>query len=276
MYKSDFFFADDKKEKFCPTLISVFNISADNSYYHLCDDEEKSKQGKNAVAFIRCINGSGKIRFDNKEIEIHKNEYVFIKFYHINDYKSTSAMWEYRWINFLPENTESDYKLGKIYSAPFCENEDKAFQKLLTLGKSEAKHSGYINSLFLNYYYTVTLENRLNIAENGFAENNELIDEMCAFIHQKIYSKITIDDIAVFFRISPRRVHQIFTKELNLPPKQYIMQTKMEHSYKLLTQTAIPINRIAEMLCFSSPYHFSTEFKKMYSLPPSTIRKSKS
>ena len=177
MYKSDFFFADDKKEKFCPTLISVFNISADNSYYHLCDDEEKSKQGKNAVAFIRCINGSGKIRFDNKEIEIHKNEYVFIKFYHINDYKSTSSIWEYRWINFLPENTESDYKLGKIYSAPFCENEDKAFQKLLTLGKSEAKHSGYINSLFLNYYYTVTLENRLNIAENGFAENNELIDE---------------------------------------------------------------------------------------------------
>ncbi|MDE6386150.1 MAG: AraC family transcriptional regulator [Eubacterium sp.] len=43
----------------------------------------------------------------------------------------------------------------------------------------------------------------------------------------------------------------------------------------MLTQTAIPINRIAEMLCFSSPYHFSTEFKKMYSLPPSIIRKSK-
>ena len=275
MYKSEFFFAEDKNRQFYPMLISVFNISADSSYHHICDDEEKSKQGESAVAFIRCINGSGKIRFYNKEITINKNEYIFLKFHDIKDYKSTSAIWEYRWVNFKTENSEEDYKLGKIYNAPFCENEDKAFHKLLLLGKSETKYAGYINSLFLNYYYTVTFESRLNIAENSFGKNNELIDEMCAFIHQKIYSKITIDDIAVFFRISPRRVHQIFTKELNISPKQYIIQTKMEHSYKLLTQTAMPINKIADMLCFSSPYHFSTEFKKMYSLSPSVIRKSK-
>ena len=46
----------------------------------------------------------------------------------------------------------------------------------------------------------------------------------------------------------------------------------MEEGYKLLVQTSAPINKIADMLCFSSPYHFSNEFKKIFNQTPTEVR----
>ena len=96
---------------------------------------------------------------------------------------------------------------------------------------------------------------------------------MCSFIQQKIYSKISIDEIAAFFQISPRRLHQIFTKELCISPKQYILKKKMEEGYKMLVQTSTPVNKIATILAFSSPYHFTNEFKKTFGISPREVRK---
>lgn len=47
----------------------------------------------------------------------------------------------------------------------------------------------------------------------------------------------------------------------------------MEEGYKLLVQTAAPVNKIAYMLCFSSPYHFTNEFKKTFGQSPTEVRK---
>ncbi|UKI23330.1 MAG: AraC family transcriptional regulator [Anaerotruncus sp.] len=79
---------------------------------------------------------------------------------------------------------------------------------------------------------------------------------------KRFFSKITVDTVSAFFNISPRRLHQIFTNELGISPKQYILKKKMEEGYRLLVETSMPINKISETLCFSSPYHFTNEFKK--------------
>ena len=47
----------------------------------------------------------------------------------------------------------------------------------------------------------------------------------------------------------------------------------MEEGYKLLVQTSMPINKIAYMLCFSSPYHFTNEFRRVFGQSPSEVRK---
>jgi len=46
----------------------------------------------------------------------------------------------------------------------------------------------------------------------------------------------------------------------------------MEEGYRLLVQTSMPINKISELLCFSSPYHFTNEFKKIFNQTPTQVR----
>ncbi|MDE6469440.1 MAG: AraC family transcriptional regulator [Eubacterium sp.] len=275
MYQSDFFFFNDfNKEKiFAPEVTSVYKILADISYVHQRDEQERQNYSPKTIAFIRCTDGKGQIRLKNTQIIINEDECVFLNFYDIMEYRSLTNIWGYRWVNFSTDYFGSEFELGKVYTIPFSENEDKAFNRLLAVGKSDFKNKSYLSHSFLGYFYSIMLENQLNDEIVLANAKKRIVDDICSYINQKRYSKISVEEIADFFKISPRRMHQIFTLELGISPKKYILKKKMEEGYRLLVQTSSPINEIAYMLCFSSPYHFTNEFKKTFSQSPNEIRK---
>lgn len=272
MYHSESFYAGNsvKYIHFTAEVSSAFKILADNGYYHICNYEEKASYSKKTIAFIRCIAGSGKIDTNGKSFILKENEYIFINFHCIEKYKSLSHLWEYEWVNFETAG-EYEFELNKIYNAHITEEELLAFDKFISAGK-ESNDKGYINYLFLSLFYIITKESRLDSSKLSKSKSIRLIDEICAFIQQKIYEKITVNDVAIFFNITPRRLHQIFSEELGISPKQYIIKKKMEEGYRILVQTSYPINKISEALSFSSAYHFSNEFKKIFNQTPTQVR----
>lgn len=272
MYHSDAFYIDNyvKYISFTPYVSSAYKILADDSYYHICDDEEKASYSEKTIAFIRCTAGRARIYTNGKSFDLKENEYIFIYFHEIEKYRSLSHLWGYEWVNF-EANIHSEFEINKIYTSGLTENESIAFEKLITAGKN-AENKSYINSLFLSFFYIVTKENQSDIDNISKSNSIRLIDEICAFIQQKIFEKITVGDVALFFNVTPRRLHQIFAKELGISPKQYIVNKKMEEGYRLLVQTSYPINKISEALAFSSSYHFSNEFRKTFNQTPTQVR----
>lgn len=272
MYHSESFFVDNSVKcfNFTPIVSSAFKILADSSYHHICSDEEKASYSEKTIAFIRCTTGCGRIYANGKSFDLKENEYIFINFRNIEKYKSLSYLWGYNWVNF-EANINNEFEFCKIYTSEISEDETLAFEKFIAAGK-EADDKSYINSLFLNFFYIATKENPNDNNRKSESKNIKLIDEICAFIQQKLFEKITVNDVALFFNITPRRLHQIFSKELGISPKQYIVNKKMEEGYRLLVQTSYPINKISEALSFSSAYHFSNEFKKTFNQTPTQVR----
>lgn len=275
MYHNVFFVADKFSEKaeFHPKVVSVYKILTDENYYHICDEEECSQYSGDTLCFVRCVTGSGKIYLTDGAITLSAGDYAVLRFADIVKYKSASNIFAYRWVNFtLQSGDESDIKsLGKIIHTAQNDEEEHIFEKLLLMGKSTI-NGGYINSLFAAYYYNITCRDELADTGQDKIYSSKQIYDISTYIEQKVFGKLTVSELSAFFGISQRRLHQIFTKELGISPKQYILKKKMEEGYRLLVQTSMPINKIAEALCFSSQYHFTNEFKKTFSQTPTQLR----
>lgn len=271
VYHNQSFFINNRNKNniFVPSVISAFKILVDNTYIHLNKDELKMYP-LTTVAFIRITTGSCKIYTKCGEFELFKNDYIFLNFHDIIKYKSTSQILGYRWCNFTFAGS-CDFVLNKIYSTNLSEEEERYFSKMLAVGQS-GYNQEYVVYFFLAYYYTVCKRQDIEKIIDFNEAHNRQIDNICSFITQKIFSKITVDTVSAFFNISPRRLHQIFSKELGISPKQYIIKKKMEEGYRLLVQTSMPINKISELLCFSSQYHFTNMFKSIFNQTPTQVR----
>lgn len=272
MYRSQSFFISEQKTDgaFAPVLISAFKIFTDDSYYHKTDDEERALHPRQTFAFIRCTAGSGRLYTKRGEYALQENDYILLRFHDIIKYKATAQIWSYRWSNFTADSL-AELKPDQLLTTPVTEQEEKSFDKLLLFGQNLYDRN-YINYLFLDYYYNITAKEKTQAILSQEFCGNKQIDDMCALIAQKVFSRLTVEDVSAFFNISSRRLHQIFSKELDISPKQYILKKKMEEGYRLLVQTSMPINKISELLCFSSPYHFTNEFKKAFAQTPTQVR----
>lgn len=103
---------------------------------------------------------------------------------------------------------------------------------------------------------------------------NELMNEISNYIHNNIYEPITIEEICLHFSISRSTLQTLFKKNLNMAPKQYINEEKMNLAQHMILEEKYPITEIAFKLGFSSIHYFSRKFKSRFGLAPSEFSQS--
>lgn len=57
-------------------------------------------------------------------------------------------------------------------------------------------------------------------------------------------------------------------KVLKLSPNQFVQLIKIKHAEQMIKTTDLSIKEVSEQLGFSSPYYFSSVFKKYYLMSP--------
>ncbi len=103
---------------------------------------------------------------------------------------------------------------------------------------------------------------------------NSKMQPLLTFIQKNLSSNFSVGDMAKECNISEASVYKIFESYMKIPPKQYIRNQRMKYALYLLLNTDIPISEISYKAGFYDQYYFSKEFKKIFSLSPSTYRKT--
>jgi len=78
----------------------------------------------------------------------------------------------------------------------------------------------------------------------------------------------TVDVLARDLAMSRASLYKKAQDELGITPNEFMRNIRLKHSITLLEQ-GIPINQVALMVGFQTPYYFSKCFKKMFGVNPS-------
>lgn len=262
-YTSNLILPKDKN-----AVAAAWCVEADEFYRYELQEDALSL--KNMYCFVRTVDGEGCLETINgSKIILPENTYMIIKRDRIKEYRSTKKIWNYYWVDFLYQTTPG-IKTEKTYPSEFSEHERELFAELLDIGRQFPSEIEYINSVFTHYYYNLTLK---RIEKPRSATHSVKLSEVCAYIQQKLYSRLTVTEIANFFNVSSRRIHQIFNDTLHVSPKQYISDLKIEKAKQILEKTSMPIIDIADALGYYSAYHFSSTFQRKTGCSPSAYRR---
>ena len=103
---------------------------------------------------------------------------------------------------------------------------------------------------------------------------DELLEKILAYIDETIYEPITIAEICQKFSMSRSSLQILFKENMDLPPKKYINELKLEKSRQMICENKYTISEIALMLGFNSIHYFSRAFTQKYNMAPSEYAKT--
>ncbi|GHT86019.1 hypothetical protein FACS18947_5470 [Bacteroidia bacterium] len=111
------------------------------------------------------------------------------------------------------------------------------------------------------------------LVKNGWLKSYSLpIRRSLRYIHQHLYEKCSLKDVASAVELHPNYLSMKFKAEVGVLITEYITDKKMEEAKSLLQNSSSLVSDVAEVLGFESLSYFTKLFKKKYYCTPSEFR----
>jgi AraC family transcriptional regulator len=92
------------------------------------------------------------------------------------------------------------------------------------------------------------------------------------FVHDNPTRNLSVSKLASLAEVSQAHFCRIFRDAMGVPPHRYVLAARLDLARKLLTQSSLPISRIAEESGFSSQSHLTACFRSAHSTTPAQYR----
>jgi AraC family transcriptional regulator len=92
-------------------------------------------------------------------------------------------------------------------------------------------------------------------------------------IHQHLDKSLQIPELAAMVKMTRGTFSRGFREAFGLPPKQYVVQARMDRAKVLLVRTQDPIKNIASQVGYENEFFFYRIFKKYTGITPDEYRR---
>lgn len=137
-----------------------------------------------------------------------------------------------------------------------------------SLGRESGEDAEQKNSI-LTYQFLEFLCNP-KAQESISHEFHNLTD----FIDSNLSEVLTVTDMAAFCKLSVSHFIREFKRFHQITPYQLLIERRMHRAaHMLLSDKTLYVKEISEQAGYSTPFHFSMEFKKYFGMSPRSYRK---
>lgn len=152
----------------------------------------------------------------------------------------------------------------KYMKGSFCQSLDSRWQalKLLMLNETadQPAHSQAIHDLF-RYASRLLMQQSL--------------PNSITFIHEHYHEKLTLEQLAALEHYNPSYYCEWFQKRTGQTPMTYIKKLRLNRAKELLSQTSLPVLRIAQEVGYEHQSTLTKIFQQEEKISPSAYRRNK-
>lgn len=112
-----------------------------------------------------------------------------------------------------------------------------------------------------------------NIKNNNIKNTPNRLKEMLLYIQSNFNKELTLKEVADALYYSKNHLSHIFSTELGITFKEYVMKLRLEYAYSKIRHTNRSIKEICLDSGFNSLEYFSKVFKEKYGIAPNNFRK---
>lgn len=99
------------------------------------------------------------------------------------------------------------------------------------------------------------------------------VERALSLIERGALDRGNVDELAQRLGVGARHLSRLFAEHLDAPPLQVALSLRVRRAKRLLDDTDLPMQLVAERAGFSSARRLSAAFARLYGRPPSAIRK---
>lgn len=133
------------------------------------------------------------------------------------------------------------------------------------------------NSLEMLLIYMLRFAEEQKISQEFFvskiSSSTELQDEIVRILSENIYGRFALKDLCAALHYSKTRLCTFFREKTGMTIYEMYQKMKIDEAKKLIRQ-GLPLDAIADKLCFDSASSFNNSFKKHTGMTPGEYRKS--
>lgn len=243
------------------------------SYYQVRKGSYQSGREKNNFyELIYVDHGEMDLTIENREYRLTKYDLVLCHPGQKHSFETTEdSSCSYLTITF----TMDDQIPGSLKNRVFHTRKDlyhvlTRFMKAMQSGDGLDQELAmlYLKEALILLYQT----DRENTQEDHALQSHyedTMLNEILVFIRNNIYENYTVEDLCQKFSISRSSLQALFRTNLDLTPKQYISELKLNEAKRLIRKHEHTISQISDMLGFTSIHYFSRRFKAYFGIAPS-------
>ncbi len=113
-----------------------------------------------------------------------------------------------------------------------------------------------------------------NIKAEPYREEDARLMLAKQYIRDNVLRPVTLGEVASYCCISEKQLTRIFRKSDGITVTEYIRKERCLHIEKMLSEGALSLREISELMNFSSEYYFNAVFKKHAGMTPGAYRKT--
>jgi AraC-like DNA-binding protein len=110
--------------------------------------------------------------------------------------------------------------------------------------------------------------------EQPATSTTQSLNWITSFLSFHLTESLSVKDMAKRANLSPSRFSAVFRETFGMPPHQYLLKLRLQHSEELLRTTEFTLQDIAVYCGFADVHHFSKAFKRTRGVWPGAYRES--